>query len=456
MDRKSQRKKRRRTVPVIVVVLLLAVLGGLAYMHFEGQKDSRVNGDKVANKTGKEVKKADNEKPKSGQSQEPQPAAQKPESGQTTLEKVDSLLQKMTLQEKVGQLLMVGFYGTQEDKNIKNLLQNDKVGGVILFDRNMQNPRQVARLTNQLQQDAVNNGLDLPLMISTDQEGGPVLRMRSQVSQVPAQQELGRNATAEEEFNIAKLNGEELAAMGINLDFAPVLDLSDQDKRSFGSDPAKGFTLGLQAVKGLNAANVTATLKHFPGNGRVVVDPHLDTSIVKADRNTLETNDMVPFKQMIQTQNDNQFFVMVTHVKYPAFDANMPASLSKPIIQNLLRDQLGYKGIVITDDLDMGAVSKYYSYAEIGAAALNAGADILLVCHQYDHQTALYNGILKAVQTGKLTEDRINESVKRILTYKLTRLANQPPGSEDHAAQTVNSAQHKQILSNYKNAHGIK
>ncbi len=451
MERK-RRKKKSRIIPVIIAATLLVVIGGLVFMKYSGQNDQQTAGQKVV----KETKKDGQLKPSADKQPTQKPAVQNPEKELSTAEKADRLLQKMTLQEKVGQLLMVGFYGTQEDKNIKSMLQNQKIGGVILFDRNMQNPRQVARLTNQLQKDAEGGSLGLPLMISLDQEGGPVLRMRSQVSQIPAQQELGRNATAEEEFNIAKLNGEEMAAMGIQLDFAPVLDLSDQDKRSFGSDPAKGFHLGQQAVKGLNAAGVTATLKHFPGNGRVVVDPHLDTSIVKADRNTLENIDMVPFKQMIQTQNENQFFVMVTHVKYPAFDANMPASLSKPIIQNLLRDQLGYKGIVVTDDLDMGAVSKYYSFSDLGAAALNAGADILLVCHQYDHQLALYNGILKAVQTGKITEDRINESVKRILTYKLDHLINQPTVSEDRAAEVVNSAPHKEILAGYKNAHGIK
>ncbi|MGG1397297.1 beta-N-acetylhexosaminidase [Bacillus salipaludis] len=436
-----RRRKKNKIGFILLFLLALLIVAGVAFQLGRNSQESVASVGREATKESVESttssKKDANTKGKQ----------QIPQKKQSIDEKVNQLIKQMTLQEKVGQMLMVGFYGTEEDDKIKNMILSQKVGGVILFDRNMQTPQQVAGLTNQLKRETEKNKRPIPLMIGLDQEGGPVLRMRDAVSPIPSEQKLGQIASPQEVFNISRLNGEELAAMGIQLDFAPVLDLSDQDERSFGSNPNKGFNLGLQSIKGLNSAKVTATIKHFPGNGRVVVDPHLDTSIVKADKNTLENVDMVPFKQMIQRQKENQFFVMVTHVKYPAFDTKMPASISKTIIQGLLRDQLGYQGIVVTDDLDMGAVSKYYSYEQLGYMAVNAGADLLLVCHDYNHQLQLYNGIIQSVQTGKLSEDRINQSVKRILTYKFKHMSNHPV-SEANAGKVVRSKKHLDMISN--------
>jgi beta-N-acetylhexosaminidase len=448
MDR-VKRRKQRAARSLRYTVFLIFVVVGLFILFHNWQQEKTVESQQMqkkaeVTKTNQPTGKA-NSKPVDKTNENKEGSKVKVESIE---DKVTALIKKMTLEEKVGQLLMVGFYGNEEDKNIKSLIQNQKVGNVILFDRNMNDPSQVAGLTNQLQRDAKRNDLVAPVLIGVDQEGGPVLRMRDKVSPIPSQQELGRYANPNEVYNIAKLNGEEIASMGIQLDFAPVLDLSDNDQRSFGRLPEKSTPFDVQAIKGLNDANVTATLKHFPGNGRVTVDPHLDTSIVKADRNTLDNVDMLPFKQIIQKEQENQFFVMVTHVIYPAYDSKMPASISKPIIQGLLRDQLGYKGIVITDDLDMGAISKYYSFDKLGYAALNAGADILLVCHEYSHQLEMYNGIIHAVDTGLITENRIDESVRRVLTFKLTNLSSSLV-SESHAEQVVRSTKHLDILSEF-------
>lgn len=451
MTRVNKKMKYKRG-NVWLFLLIILIFVGLAFkLYGAAEKAQTVNGQKKTGSIDYEQRKESKPKnPSSASAQNKQQATNKIlHEKQSVATKVNALMKQMTLKEKVGQLLMVGFYGTQPDETIKERIRDQKIGGIILFDRNMQSPDQVAQLTNQLQKEESHNPVSFPLLIATDQEGGPVLRMPSRVSPIPSEQELGMYATPQEVYQIARLNGEELAAMGINLDFAPVLDLSKQDERSFGSDPERGFNLSLQAVRGLNGANVTATIKHFPGNGRVVVDPHLDISIVDAKKQTLEKVDLVPFKKMMQTQRNNQYFVMVTHVKYPAFDANMPASISRPIIQGLLRDKLGYQGIVITDDLDMGAVSKYYSYDKLGYMALNAGADLLLVCHEYGHQLELYNGIIKAVQTGKLSENRINESVKRILTFKLAHLSYKMT-AEQYANQVVKSVRHLRIIENYK------
>jgi len=332
---------------------------------------------------------------------------------------IEKMVAGMTLEEKIGQLLVVGFSGKQVDHHIRTMIQEYKVGGVILYDRNMESREQVAQLTKNLQGLALENDQPIPLMVTIDQEGGQIVRMREDVAVKPSQQELGIRKDAQAVYETNYQTGEELKEMGITVNHAPVLDLSAADSRSFGEDPKKAETLGKQAIKGLNDAGITATLKHFPGNGRSNVDPHYETSSVEADQLDLENKDIHPFKRVIEDMDHNQFFVMVTHLKYPAYDEKNPASLSPGIIQNLLREKLGYKGLVVTDDLEMGAVSKYFTYKDLGYSAVDAGNDLLLVCHTFESQKQVIEGIREAVKINKLTEERIDESVKRILTYKI-------------------------------------
>ncbi|MFE4114884.1 glycoside hydrolase family 3 N-terminal domain-containing protein [Priestia sp. YIM B13448] len=338
----------------------------------------------------------------------------------TLKQQVEKLIVHMTLQEKIGQMMVVGFQTEEMDNHIRTMISTYHAGGVILFDRNMKTPKQVATLTNNLQDLAQETKNQIPLMMGIDQEGGSIVRRKDQVSPIPSQQELGQKNDQESVYQTANHNGKELAAMGFNVDFAPVLDLSDTDTRSFGTDPKKAAEFGEAAVSGLNTNGLTAALKHFPGNGRSNIDPHLETSSVKADKLDLQNGDIYPFKKMVRNVDNNNFFVMVTHIKYPAYDKENPASISPIIIQELLRKQLGYNGLVVTDDLEMGAISKYFTYEELGVRTVEAGADVLLVCHTLDSQEKMYNGILRAVKEEKISEKRIDESVKRILTHKLT------------------------------------
>lgn len=259
-------------------------------------------------------------------------------------------------------------------------------------------------------------------MIAVDQEGGDILRMRSQVSPIPSQQKLGKLGSAETVYESAKINAKELRAMGVNLNFAPVLDLSRTDSRSFGTDPKKAAEYGNKVIEGFQSSSVTGALKHFPGHGRSSVDPHLDSSSVEANQLDLENSDIYPFTQLIKEVDNQNFFVMVTHINYPAYDKEKPASLSKVIIQDLLRKKLGYEGIVVTDDLEMGAVTKHYTYKELGSEAIQAGADLLLVCHEYKHQLEVYNGIIEDVRSGEIPVEQINEAAKRVISYKMNTM----------------------------------
>lgn len=369
-----------------------------------------------------------------------------PEKKENPDEKVDALLADMTLEEKVGQLMMVGFSGTEQSAKAVELIKNKHIGGIIYFDRNLSSPKQVAELSNSLQESAKESKNQLPLMIAVDQEGGTILRMREQVSPIPSQASF---ESAEEVLDVAKLNAKELAAMGITINFAPVLDLSKTDSRSFGTEPKKAAEYGSMVIEGFQTANVTGALKHFPGHGRSSVDPHLEQSSVDADQLDLENSDIYPFKEIIKNVDHSQFFVMVTHIKYPAYDKEKPASLSKVIIKDLLREKLGYGGIVVTDDLEMGAVNKYYSYKDLGVAALQAGSDLLLVCHEYDHQIEVYNGVIEAVKNGKIPMERINEAAKRIIKYKLDTM-NHTTVDPAKAEKTVKSAESVRYLESLK------
>ncbi|MBU5214240.1 beta-N-acetylhexosaminidase [Heyndrickxia oleronia] len=402
---RTKTKKRRKAwlLSLLCALFTLGIIGG--YIISQNQNESPKATETKDSGTVKKNEKASTPTQKSNDPIE---------------EKVDHLLKKMTLEEKVGQLVIVGFQTKQPDSLITAMIRDYHVGGVILYDRNMDSPNQVTHLTSDLQRLALENTHQIPLIVSIDQEGGQIVRMRDHVSPIPSQQDLARNKNQETVYNTAVQTGSELKAMGINVNYAPVLDLSNLDSRSFGEDPQKAKELGEKVIAGFTKSGITATLKHFPGNGRSNIDPHKDTSAVQANQLDLENNDIYPFKKIIEEVNHQNFFVMVTHIKYPAYDKENPASLSPIIIQQLLRNKLGYKGIVVTDDLEMGAVSKYYSYKELGYSAVKAGADLLLVCHTFDSQKEVINGMIEAVKTNKLSEERINESVKRILTYKFS------------------------------------
>jgi beta-N-acetylhexosaminidase len=428
--------KSKIVLAIASLLLIVAIILNVTQTETAKENPDMVDESEQSSEIGKDEKQQSNSN--KAEPDHEKPNAVPPEDFMSMTdkgEKIAYLIDNMTLNEKIGQLMMVGFHGTEASNEMIDLIENKKIGGVIYFDRNMTSPGQVAKLSNSLQELAAGNRFQLPLMLAVDQEGGSILRMREQVSPIPSQQRLGKIADAEEIYQVAKINGTELNAMGVNINFAPVLDLSATDSRSFGTDPEKVFQNGQKTLEGLNDSSVTGAIKHFPGNGRSSVDPHEDTSSVEVGQLDLENSDIYPFKQMINEMDHQSFFVMVTHIKYPAYDKENPASLSQSIITDLLRGKLGYEGIVITDDLEMGAVNKYFSYSDMGREALLAGADILLVCHEYENQLEVYNGIVEAVKNGEISMDRINESVARILSYKMNQI--QSTTTDPSKAETV-------------------
>ena len=334
-------------------------------------------------------------------------------------EKVDKTVESMSQTEKLGQMVMIGIQGTKVDDDSLYMLNQYHMGGVILFDRNMESSEQVKQLTSDLQ---AQSNEKVPLFIGIDEEGGDVVRMAEKLTPPPSQKEIGATGDIEQAKTWAIKTAKSLKEMGINVNFAPVADVGSNDKRSYSTDTNTVIDFVRAATKGYQQENIIYSLKHFPGIGKGKVDSHVDSSSIDVTKEILMTEDILPFKTIIDENEPNDYFILVSHLKYPALDEEYPASLSSKIMTDLLRNKLGYKGIIITDDMEMGAVANHNDFRSIGVNAVKAGADIVLVCHEYEHQQEVYLGLLDAVNSGEISQERIDESVKRIIKVKLLHL----------------------------------
>lgn len=334
-------------------------------------------------------------------------------------EKVDQIVESMSQTEKLGQMVMIGIQETKVDDDSLYMLNQYHMGGVILFDRNMDSPEQVKQLTSDLQ---AQSNEKVPLFIGIDEEGGDVVRMAEKLTPPPSQKEIGATGDIEQARTWAIKTAKSLKDMGINVNFAPVADVGSNDKRSYSTDTNTVIDFVRAATKGYQQENIIYSLKHFPGIGKGKVDSHVDSSSIDVTKEILMAEDIIPFKTIIDENEPNDYFILVSHLKYPALDEEYPASLSSKIMTDLLRYELGYKGIIITDDMEMGAVANHNDFRSIGVNAVKAGADIVLVCHEYEHQQEVYLGLLDAVNSGKISQERIDESVKRIIKVKLLHL----------------------------------
>ena len=334
-------------------------------------------------------------------------------------EKVDKLVANMSDADKVGQLLMIGIHGKTLNDDAKFMLNEYRVGGIILFDRNMESKDQVKSLIADINKTGKSAGLT-PLFIGIDQEGGAVARMEDQLIKVPPAEELGKKPI-EQAVSLAKQSGTELKDLGFNINFAPVADLGLTYGRSFSTNPDEVVRYASAVGKAYDEAGLWYSYKHFPGIGKTDVDLHADTSVVPVSKETLLNEDTKVFVDLIKQSKPNTYAIMVSHAMYPQIDPDHPSSLSKAIITDWLRKDMGYNGVVVTDDMDMGALAKHYTFGDMAVQSILAGSDILLVCHEYEHMQEAYNGLMKAVKDSRISKERLDESVKRILLMKMSR-----------------------------------
>jgi len=334
-------------------------------------------------------------------------------------QKVDKLVANMSDADKVGQLMMIGIHGKSLNDDAKFMLNEYRVGGIILFDRNMESKDQVKTLITDINKAGKSAGLT-PLFLGIDQEGGAVARMDDKLIKVPPAEEVGKEPV-EQAAALAKEVGTELKDLGFNINFAPVADLGLTYGRSYSTNPDEVVRYAGAVGKSYDEAGLWYSYKHFPGIGKTDVDLHADTSIVPVSKETLLSEDTKVFVDLIKQSKPNTYTIMVSHAMYPQIDPDHPSSLSKTIITDWLRKDMGYNGVVVTDDMDMGALAKHYTFGDMAVQSILAGSDILLVCHEYEHMQEAYNGLMKAVKDGRISKERLDESVKRILLMKMSR-----------------------------------
>lgn len=328
-------------------------------------------------------------------------------------------ISKMSLEEKIGQLVFTGVDGYTSDEHAKQLIQTYRVGGVILFERNIQDAEQTRTLLNALKK--LNGKNKVPLFFGVDEEGGTVSRMPDSFVPLPTSERIGTVNDRTFSYEIGRVIAREIKTLGFNTNFAPVLDInSNPDNpvigdRSFGATAKVVSKLGLATLQGMKAERVIPVVKHFPGHGDTSVDSHVGLPVVTHDVERLDAFELVPFKQAIAQGADA---VMIAHILLPQLDPDHPASLSKAVITDLLREQLAFDGVVVSDDLTMGAIVEQYDIGEAAVTAVAAGTDLLLVCHEYDNTVAVIEALRKAVADRTLSEQRIDESVYRILALK--------------------------------------
>ena len=353
-------------------------------------------------------------------------------------------LAAMTVEEKVGQLLIGGFEGTEIGDQATRLVQEYQVGGLILYGRNIAGAGQLVTLTNGLK---ALNGDGIPLFLSIDQEGGGVDRMPPEVRRTPGAYCVGQTGSVPAAQSYGDVLAAECAAFGLNLDFAPVLDVWSNPgntvigQRAFSADARTVAGLGPAAARRMMDQGIIPAVKHFPGHGDTAVDSHVGLPVVDKSPEELEETELIPFRAAIQSAGtDGQVpAVMVAHILLTQLDPERPASLSPAVVTGLLREELGFAGAVLTADLTMGAVTQSYGLGEAAVLAVEAGCDILLVCHGQDSVPAVRTALLEAVASGRITAERLDESVYRILRlkteYALTNEPVSPPDLEALNAQ---------------------
>ncbi len=322
---------------------------------------------------------------------------------------------------KTGGLFMAGIPGTRLDEKTENLIRDRNPCGIILFSRNIDNPLQLAALCNDLQDKAMKYQ-GTPLFLAVDQEGGSVARLKEPFTTFPGNTAIGKDKSpVDEAVSFARVTAKEMALVGLNMNMAPVVDVqcNEPEKhllgRTFSDDPQKVALLGRTVVKILQENGVMAVAKHFPGLGRASLDPHFHLPQIEVTAEELEEVNLPPFRAAIEQGVSG---IMTSHALYPFLDPERPSTLSRKALKKLLRDSLGFNGLIITDDLEMGALAKKWGVAQGAASAFEAGSDILLICQDQDKVLEGMKTLSDKLVLGEIPLARLDHSLARIKMAK--------------------------------------
>lgn len=330
-------------------------------------------------------------------------------------------INEMTLKEKLGQLIVAGFDGYEYDCHMKTLIEEYKVGNVILFQRNIKDGKQLFDLNKKFHEEIKKNTGIIPF-IAIDQEGGMVTRIMSDATFAPGAMTIAATNNKNNAFEVGKIMAREMLSYGINYDLAPSLDINNNPNnsvigvRSYSSDKEKVSEYGNLFIKGLEEEGILSTAKHFPGHGDTMVDSHLALPRIKHEKERLDEVELYPFKKAIK---NNVSSIMSAHIIFDAYENNLlPATLSKNILTGLLRDGLGFNGLIISDCMEMKAISETYTTEKGAAIGIKAGLDLVCISHTLERQIGALKEIEKMIENGEIKEEEIDKKVERILKYK--------------------------------------
>jgi beta-N-acetylhexosaminidase len=331
-------------------------------------------------------------------------------------------LSALSVRQQIGQTMMFGFHGTEPSPEITRLIREHHIGGVILFARNVGRPEDVLRLNVALQKIAYEAGHPQPLLISVDQENGIVRRLGAGTTLFPGNMAIGAAGRPQWAHEVAQATGRELRALGFNFNLAPVLDVNNNPQnpvigvRAYGEDPQRVAAYGAEAIRGLQAAGLAACGKHFPGHGDTSLDSHLTLPRIPHDRARLDVVELPPFMKAISEGVDA---IMIAHVVFPEFEPDQtPATLSHRVISGLLREELGFDGVITTDCMEMHAIAKTIGTVEGTYRAFLAGVDLSFISHTHEWQEQTIERFVQGYEAGEIAEERLQASVRRILALK--------------------------------------
>lgn len=356
--------------------------------------------------------------------------------------------QKKTL----GQLMLIGISGPSLKSEEKKFILENNIGGVTLFDRNIIEPKQVFELTKELHNLKKESGEGAPLFIGVDMEGGRVQRLKNGFTKWPSMAKVGKNADSTETFNLALRMGTEIRAAGFNLNYAPCVDVLSRPEnkaigdRSFGSDPELVGKLGSAALRGFLKAGIVPCIKHFPGHGNTLLDSHEALPIEDSTLENLEQRELIPFRRAVKARVD---MVMTSHILFKNIDPDFPATLSTLFLKKILREELRFRGLIITDDLGMKALGHHFSADEIPLRALQAGVDLLLYCNEPNSPPRALEVLEEALANGKLSKTQIEAQRDKILKFKKEKISEPEFQSFEAAKVYFNCKEHEEVASKF-------
>lgn len=360
----------------------------------------------------------------------------------------------MSIRELIGQHMLIGVAGAALTNEEKKFIVDNNISGVVLFARNCIEPRQIRDLCAEIQSLRHKMKDKAPLFIGIDMEGGRVHRLKPPFTQWPALKKIGDLDAPTVAFHFTQRMGAELISVGINLDFAPCIDVYTNPAntvigdRAVSSDPHQVEKMSSALIRGYIKSGVLSCAKHFPGHGHTVIDSHEELPVEDADMKRLNEVELVPFRKALRSRVD---MVMTAHILFKNVDPKWPVTLSEIFLKKMIRDDLKYRGLIITDDLDMKAMAKHYDKSQIPIRAMQAGADLLLYCNEPESPPIAIEGLIEAVVQGQLKQSDLEQTHKKILDVKKVKILSPDPRPIEEAMEVIGCSEHQYLAECIRN-----